>query len=420
MTGQNLAESDGIDQTPSRQERVLAEAEAIVDGVYFGLDFDVYLAVPRLGGGSICDLCVSAGTFWANSWLNPDRVLEVEDEEEKLFRRVGRAYHCARLTPDLFPTQFARQPCKADYAEAAKLPAGACWNGKDIEAQLAARNLPKKFKDDAGVADQGQRLEKAGYKGVIWPLIEARFWADIEGRTNPPTVIPAKQYDEITRDMGRLRGSPAVSAKLKGEPEVSVFWTDQHGLKRKARFDSLDRTHWADIKTYDNTRGKRLDQAIADSVRFNRYHVVAAHYREASEAVRTLGLPIVGEATDRQRKLVAEIQIKPEAQDCWFIFQEKNGVPNLLARQFRFMGLPFGVEESWDVGASEHAKAKGHAALTRPTQIYQLAMAEIDHALRQFALYSEVYRAGQPWAPIEPIGTIDDIDFSPFWLEGRA
>lgn len=402
---------------PTRAEQIRAEAEAIVDGVYFGLDFDVYLAVPRLGGGDVQSLCVSAGTFWADSWLNPDKIVE-EDEDEKGYRKIGRAYHCARLTPDLFEQQFARQPCKADYADLARAK-GACWNGKEIEAQLAARELPKKFKDDTGVGDQGQRLEDAGYEGVIWPLVEARFWQDIEGRNNPPTVIPAKAWDEITIDMGRLRGAPEVAAKLAGEPEVSVFWTDRHGLRRKARFDNLDRAHWADIKTYDNSRGKRLDQAIADAVRFNRYHVTAAHYREASEAVRTGGLQIVGDATDRQRKLIAEIQIRPEPQDCWFVFQEKNGVPNLLARKFIFFDVPFGVEESWDVGASAEAVARGHAATMRPTQIYQLGMAEIDQALRRFVLYSEVYRAGQPWAPIEPIGTINDIDFSPFWLEGR-
>jgi hypothetical protein len=125
-------------------------------------------------------------------------------------------------------------------------------------------------------------------------------------------------------------------------------------------------------------RGKRLDQAIADAVRFNRYYVVAAHYREASEAIRTGGLQIIGDATDAQRKLIAALQIKPEAQDCWFIFQEKNGVPNLLARQFIFFDVPDAIEISWDTGPSEEAQARGHAATLRPTQIYQLAMAEIE------------------------------------------
>jgi hypothetical protein len=400
----------------SRPERILAQAAAIVDGIYFGLDFDVYLQVPRLGGGDVQDLCVSPATFWRGSWLDPDR--EQPDEEEKAAFKIGRAYHCARLTPHLFEKEFVRQPAKEDFAEAAKLK-GACWNGKEIEAQLAALELPKKKAADRGVGDQGQRLEDAGYEGVIWPLIEARFWDDIESKPNPPTVIIAKVYDQIVRDMERIAASPAVASKLRGEPEVSVFWTDRHGLKRKARFDNLDRPHWSDLKTFDNSRGKRLDQAIADAVRFNRYYVIAAHYREASEAIRTGGLQIIGDATDAQRKLIAEIQIKPEAQDCWFIFQEKNGVPNLLARKFIFFDVPAAIENSWDTGASEEAQARGHEATRRPTQIYQLAMAEVESALRAFALHAEVYRAGQPWAPIDPMGTINDIDFSPFFLEGR-
>jgi hypothetical protein len=345
------------DEPQTRAERVLAAAQAIEDGVYFGLDFDIYLAVNRLGGHDIQNLCVSPATFWANSWLNPDKLAQIEDEEEKVFLRVGRAYHCARLTPHLFESQFAREPCRRDFAELAGLK-GACWNGTQISAQLEEMGYTKK-KAGESVAEQGQRLLDAGYEGVIWPLIEAEFWKEVEGQDPPPTVIPAKSYDEIVRDMGRLRAAPAVASKLRGEPEVSVFWTDRHGLKRKARFDNLDRPHWTDIKTYDNSRGKRLDQAIADSFRFNRYHVVAAHYREASEAIRTGGLQIIGEATDAQRKLIAEIQIKPEAQDCWFVFQEKNGVPNLLARRFSFFDVPLAIEHSWDTGASEEAQARG-------------------------------------------------------------
>lgn len=408
-------EASDEQQEPSRAERIMAQAAQIEDGIYFGLEFDVYLQVPRLGGGDVQDLCVSPATFWRGSWLDPERA--EPDEEEAKHLKIGRAYHCARLTPHLFERDFVREPCKADYAEQAK-QFGACWNGKEIEAQLFALGQPKKQSGEL-VADQAERLEARGYQGVIWPLIEARFWADVEGRATQPTAIAAKTYDQIVRDMERIRGNGEVARKLAGEPEVSVFWTDKHGIQKKARFDNLDYEHWADLKTFDNSRGKRLEQAIADAVQFNRYHVVAAHYREASEAIRTGGLRVIDAFTDEQRELVARLQIKPEPQECWFIFQEKNGVPNLLARKFTFFAVPDVIESQWDVGASEEAKAKGHAATMRPTQIYQLAIAEIDYALRQFALYSEVYRLGQPWAPIEPIGTISDIDFSPYFLEGR-
>ena len=399
----------------SRAERIRAEAAQIVDGIYFDLEFDVYLAVERLGSGDLCDLIVSPGTFWRGSWLDPERP-EREEEDTKALQ-IGRAYHCARLTPHLFERDFIREPCKADFADQAKQH-GACWNGKQIEAQLAERNLTKKLATDNGVADQARRLAEAGYEGVIWPLVEAQFEAKVEAMDPRPTIVPSKIYDQIVRDMERIRGSGEVAAKLAGEPEVSVFWTDRNGIKRKARFDNLDLDHWADLKTFDNSRGKRLEQAIADAVRYYRHYINAAHYREASEAIRTGKVQIIGDATERQRDLIAKLQIKPEAQECWFIYQEKNGVPNLLARKFEFFAVPIDVRLQ-DIGAEPEAVERMHDLTRRPTQIYQLAMAEIDHALRQFDLYSQVYRRGVPWSPIEPIGTISDIDFSPYWLEGR-
>lgn len=397
----------------SRAGIVRAAAEMIVDGVYFGLPEEVYHNVPRLGASSLSDLNKSPGDFWAGSWLDPDR--KEEDEDDKAWKVVGRAYHCARLEPDQFEVRYCRKPCKADFAEEAR-KTGACWNGTDIGNQLASMGATKKAAGES-VAQQGERLESEGYGGVIWPLIEARAEAEAQGRTQ----LDAKVWDEIVRDMERLQQSKAIAAKftLEGASEVSVFWTDENKIQRKARFDRMEPDHWLDFKTFDNSRGKRLDQAIADAVRFNRYYLTAASYLDAAEALRTGGLQVIGEATDVERALVARIQIKPELQDCWFVFQQKSGVPNLLARRFRFYDVPDAITNSWDTGADEEAQARGHDATRRPTQIYSKGRAEIMYAKKLFVLYSQVYPPGEPWAPLEPEGSISDLDFNPNWLEGR-
>lgn len=398
----------------SRAGVIMAAVEMIEEGIYFGLPMEIYRNVPRLGAGSLSDLNKSAGDFWAGSWLDPDRKDE-SDEDEKKWQTVGTAYHCARLEPDEFGNRYARKPCKADYADQAGQH-GACWNGTDIGNALADLGETKKRSGES-VGEQGRRLLDTGYEGVIWPLVEAEFEHNHAGQI----ALDAKVWDEITRDMERLRSSKAVASKFTeaGASEVSVFWTDENNIQRKARFDRLEPAHWLDFKTFDNSRGKRLEQAINDAIRYNRYYLTAASYFDAAEAVRIAGLQVRGVATDVERALVAGLQIKPEHLDCWFIFQQKSGVPNLLARRFRFFDVPESIKTSWDTGASEEAQARGHEATRRPTQLFSKGRAEVDYGKRLFALYSQVYQPGEPWAPLEQEADVSDMDFSPGWLEGR-
>jgi len=187
----------------------------------------------------------------------------------------------------------------------------------------------------------------------------------------------------------------------------------------KHRLDRLCPDRWLDFKTFDNSRGKVLAQAIADAVRYNRIYVQAVSYRDGVEAVRTGGLQIQGKATDAQKKLIAGLQIRPTELDHWLIFQEKNGIPNLLARRFEFYAVDPYRQTEIDALVAPERKAEVEAALTRKTKLFQLAEMQIGWAKRQFVLYSQIYPPGRPWAPTEPCSTIGDIDFNSNWLEGK-
>lgn len=385
--------------------RIMAEADAIVDGVYFGLDDRVYHAVPRLSASGVQKLCVSPGTFWASSWLNPDHELDLEPTDAQV---LGKAYHCARLEPERFQEAYARQPEKADWPKK-----GTAWNGTEIEKHLESYGEPKKRAGEK-VADQARRLADCGFPHAIWPLIEADFQAELGARI----PIPGRYYDEIVRDMDRLQASADIHELLTGgQAEVSIFWTDSNGFKWKARTDYLRPDAWADFKTFDNSRGKVLEQALADAMRFNRYHVQAVIYRHATEAVRVDGLAIIGEATDEQRALVEAIQARPDGLRCHYVFQEKGGIPNLLAREFPFWNVPIGTVHD-GAGASDEQRAAAERGSRTKTQLHTRALQDIRQAMSQFALYSQVYEPGQPWAPIEPMGAFDDAQFNRYWLEG--
>lgn len=387
----------------------MSAPQPLPDGVYFGLPFDVYLAVQRLSASGIQKLCASPATFWTDSWLNPDK--PEEDEDDNAARMLGRAYHCARLEPERFMETYRRKPSKADFDADTLLTSDAA-----VKAKLKELGETQTIGTET-ITERCERLLAAGYEGTIMPLELARFEASLEPVQMP---LDARHFDQIAIDMARIRGHADIAPLLTGgQAEVSVLYTDAHGIPMKSRLDYLKPDSWADLKTFDNSRGKQLDQALADFVRYNRVHVQAATHRDAVEAIRTGGLQVQGEATDAQRALVAGLAIRPDELACWYVFQEKNGVPNLLAREFPFFDVPDTIENSWDTGASEEAKARGHDATRTTTLLFQRAQWEIRRAKEVFVLYSEAYQPGRPWFPLNAKQRFSEFDFSQGWLEGK-
>lgn len=425
------------------------------DGVYFDMPSEVYHALPRIGSGGLCDLLVSPATFWAGSWLNssaaekraaaafnalgamvesmPDYLndygaalrkagfkpagdLAGEDESKAMI--LGRAYHCARLERDQLDKRFVRGLDKRDFAErVAKL--GAVWNGTEIGDALAERGETKK-KAGESVFGQAQRLRKCGFAGIIWPIEVAEFEAGLSGRT----VIPADLWDDMIEDAERLRASPEVAELLAGGvAEVSVLHTGRSGIRRKARFDYLAPSHWADFKTFANPLGKNLLRVIREAFQFQRHYIQAVAYREAAQLLLQEALPVMSPATDDQRALMAKLAITPHDLACWYVYQEKNGVPNILARSVRFFDIPPGAQAQNAMMAAagtppENIEKVADATRTE-TLWHQRANAEIGKALRDFELYSEICEPGKPWLPIHAIGEFSDDDFPIPFLDER-
>lgn len=396
------------DATEAR-EALLARVAGIVDGVYFDLPDTVYHAVPRLSASGLQKLCVSPATFWRGSWLDPDK--PDLDEESTKAQVLGKAYHCARLEPDSFHDRYVRKISKEDYPTKGLLTSDVA-----VKAALKEAGEQQTITGES-IEERCERLVDSGYQGTIFPLESARWERERRGRI----PIEAKFFDQIVTDMERIRDTGEIAELLQGgAAEVSIFWTDKHGLKMKARLDYLTTTFWTDLKTFDNSRGKALEAAIADFVRYNRVHVQAATYRDATEAVRTGGLDVQGEATEEQRKLVFDLRTRAKPLTCWYVFTEKGGVPNLLAREFEFRAVSAYTQTEVNALVEEDRKHDVVETLGQATMLYQRALWEIDQAKRAFVLHSQVYEPGRPWFPIEPRGKFSDLDFNTYWLEGKA
>jgi hypothetical protein len=401
-----------VASVPDRAAFIAEAVAAIVDGIYFDLDDDIYHAVPALGSGSINKLLISPATFWQGSWLDPNR--PPLDEDQTAAQLLGKVYHTARLEPDKLAQRFIRQPVKSDF------PAdGMITSDAGVKAALKEMGAQQTITGESA-EERAERLEDSGYDGTIWPLELARWQRTVSAMDPVPVPIRGDLWDEMLIDMERYQNSPVADLTDGGQAEVSVFWTDEHGLRCKARFDKLLAEHWVDFKTFANPNGKVLDQALADAFRYNRYYCQGVHYGDASEAIRTGGLQIIGEASDEARSLIAAIQIAPRRLGCWYVFQEKGGIPNLLARRFQFFAVD-SVQREHEMrimAGDDPVKLQMlHDALGQKTGLYKRGRMEVERAKREFALYAQVYQPGEPWAPIEPMRPFDDEDFSRFWLE---
>ncbi len=378
------------------------------DGIYFGMPEDDYHDIERLSNSAIQKLRISPADFWADSWLNkaPPMLTPEQIKAREAAKKLGRAYHCARLEPHLFEERFVRELSQADFAGVD----GFLSTGTAMGEALAAIGEKK----SGSVMEQAERLKLAGHQGPIWHLELAAWEANLNGRT----PIPALQWENMLIDMGRIKKVPAVSELLTGgEAEVTILWTcPLTGIKMKARLDYLKVESWTDFKTFDNVQGKHLFNAIRDAFQYRRYHLQAVNYRDAVEMIRSGKLDPIGEATPAQRKLIEGIILNPRELDCHFVFQQKSGVPNIIDLRFPFFAVPMSTTVNNAIG-DEEGVAKMEALTSYKTTLHEKAAREIKTAKRDFLAYQDIYPAGEEWLPFNPSRDLSDADFSTYWLD---
>jgi hypothetical protein len=363
-----------------------------LDGIYFGVPEDEYLSIDRLSTSGICDLRISPADYWSKSPLNPNRKL---DDETTRAMILGRAYHKARLEPGEFPLRFVRELSKDDY------PSDMLTTSTAIADALGELGEAK-TKAGESVLEKAKRLRAAGYGGLIWHE-ELDLWEqDLQGRQ----PIKGEYFDQIVIDMVNLRRTDLIDDLLSnGEAEVSILWTDANGIRMKCRVDWLRADGWVEVKTFSNSAGKHVNNAIRDAFMYRRYHIGAAVYRDAIETVRSGKLAIVSENyTPEQQALIDAIRGRSGELTCDYVFQQTGGVPNVLSRRFAF----------WELRESPDLPPISKTAL------FQKAEGEIAAAKRDWVNYREIYAPGEPWMPWSPVGEFTDMDFPAYWLQEEA
>lgn len=367
------------------------------DGIYFGLPDIEYHALPRLSATGIKKLLISPPDFWLESWMNPDR-----DTTEKAWQRDGRAYHAALLEPVRFMETYTRAISKDDFAGAI------LTTDTEIKAKLAEFGQAK-TKAGENVLDRAHRLKAAGYGGPIWHIEEERWREDNEGLE----PLPGPVFDQITRGVERVHRVPEVAKHFEGgAPEVSVLWTcPDTGIPMKCRFDYLKPKSFTDLKSFANASGKSVLQAIVDAFQYDRQHISAMLYWDCAELVRAGEIEWMKKGTMLERGIAEN----PDPMEAWFVFMQKNDVPNIYAADIEILDT-HGSYEPNSIGASAAEKARAKAALTDLQLWARKARMEIAWAKQLFLTCREIYGTDE-WLPLRPITSIGDKSFREYWLD---
>lgn len=439
--------------------------EQLPDGIYLHLDEREYHGQNRLSSSYTGKLLISEGDFWASSWMNPNK-----EDKDTPARKMGRAYHTARLEPGKIDERFIRDldqqdmpddalmidrdvvnaikgmlPKKEDHPDAvftdtdvkkrlAELGQPQTQKGEsaedrkarlrqasastlfweDIIAEWEAEHGPVKGPEGESAFDRALRLESYGYEGKIWILERDRFVKSLDGRT----PIPRTLWDQMVADIEAMKDSPVVERYLTGGlAEVTVLWTEpESGLKLKARIDYLRPDLFTDVKTFDNARGKPYQECIFDAVRYNGYYRQFRFYHNAVEAIRLdMDLAVKDSEDETELAVIEAIRKRHGPIEAAAVFQQKGQVPNLY-------GCPVRIKKTHaSVQASLTGDAEADAIMQQKYQDWSLfaikAQAEIEQAFMLYQKCMAHYGVDQPWEPIEPFFDIDDNSFNGFWLD---
>lgn len=242
----------------------------ILDGIYFGLDDDVYHADSALGSTDLKQIYLDP-VDWQYDRLNKQN----EDTDAMAF---GRALHSRVLEGrDVFNSKFCGIQEK---------PIDALITNEDLSVWLKSNGLSDKGKK----ADLIERIQNSGLaQPKIWEVLREEFSAANLGKFE----LTEKQFSRVETAASWMQKDQTLSVMMEdgsftlGEPEVSIFYTFD-GVRLKARFDYLIGHSILDLKTFAPMYKEVPKKSIARAIGRQRYDLQCAAYVKAWHEGRAL------------------------------------------------------------------------------------------------------------------------------------
>ncbi len=306
------------------------------DGVYLDLPLEAYLRDDALSGSAFKKLLSGcpADLTW-ESEANPLWIKPAPSANRALLR--GSASHCAILEGlDAYRQRYAVKPD------------GVLSSTVDLKRFLSEERARRKEasiggrlsrEDAAAVRQTGDREELVARIHAIDP--DVPIWEPDED-----TKTLTAQDDAYVRLVEAfVRVDPVFGALVSGGlAEVSIFWTDEHGQRFKARPDYLRPGTLLDLKTFGRPpgRGAELRSYCVAQAGFNGYDLQAVHnmraVREAAKRYAVLdsfAIHGVGPRVTERAALLEEIFRSADTLVFRWLFLRMGGAPTGISIPFR-------------------------------------------------------------------------------------
>lgn len=340
----------------------------------FNMPEEKYHAYPAFSVSGIKDIQVSPLDFWSRSWMNPEK-----ENKTTPAMKLGSAYHKRILEgEEAYNEIYAVNPNKEDYPNAL-VTVG------DMQDWLEAVGLKKAGKRD----DLIQRVLEHDNTALIW---EHFVETQLEGKE----VLTFEQHQDIDIAAKTIEAMPGIANSFSGGySEVSLFW-EEDGIPMKNRLDYLRPESIVDLKSFSNSLRKPVDTAVSMAVANNKYHIQGCVYLHGLEKVKKGILDGTTKIQGNVEEDFIEAMANHDKHRFFFIFQQADGVRNVLAREFREF------ENYHGMGMS-------------PNAYYQAGEKAFHTGLALFKQCMEFFGEEKPWLPkTQPRAFVDD-DF-PLWL----
>lgn len=245
------------------------------DGVYLGLPHADYLAAPdRLGSTDLVKLYARGPGWWWTSRYNPHFIAKAT--EAQLF---GTALHTLLLEGRTeYERRFAVKPNPREFPDL-------LTTSEELRSALESVEAPGlKAKTPKSELVQMARVHLKGRN--VWDDIVERWSRTARGKDHLDSgdafaleaMYAAALADPDMREVCEAQGGVKLV-------EVSVLWTDERGLRKRYRFDSLLPTANVDLKSIADWRTRPFAQSCAARIADDHLNIQLAMSHEARLAM---------------------------------------------------------------------------------------------------------------------------------------
>ncbi len=291
-------------------------------GVYYDIPEEEYHAIPALGSTGLSKLLISPLDYWDACIANTS-----SDSVSKVY---GSASHKYVLEgKEAFDAIYLPYPKDGEYLRI----------GSEIEGAIRLH----------GETPKGVKAKKIEQLLRLCP--DAKIWDHYVESMESSGKHLIKDYDDIVMRSERARQQfPHLIDGIK--PEVTLLWNDPvHGFLCKARLDGYKPdSHTLELKTFANSRGYRLNKAIASSIASYGYHFQQVWY-ETGKVENRIDVPhkMLFLRTDLSKPQYVEAELPKENADSCYLdtaFHHIRNACDVYASMLQKYG--FAPEVPWD------------------------------------------------------------------------